>query len=424
MITFLKRHKAELFPNSLISIFMLSISFFIISLFLPVNFNSLGVGLLGIAWLVSNPFKNFLIKVKANRLGLFFILFYFLHALGLLYTANMEYGGKELEYKLSLLLIPLFLSTGPKLGEVHTSFILRTFYIALLLAIGMGIFIAFNSFFTHPDPQPLINYLTYRNFSTPIGFDPIYLALFIVFGIFAYLSEHIISPDFQIRKLSPVSIIILLTLFTTLIFLSSRMEILVFIVCVFALSLYYFIQTKKWKTPLMVAIVIPLFAYFLISINTVNKERFTEMVDLETDYTENKWGGRSIRIEKWKNAIECIVRSPIIGVGTGDTIDELVKIYEKNKFDLAIQYRFNPHNQYLQTTIALGILGLSALLLIFVLMFLRGYNSEDWMLMIFVLVVTMSMLTESMLERQKGLVFIVFFSMLLWNRKLIPPSRS
>jgi hypothetical protein len=47
-----------------------------------------------------------------------------------------------------------------------------------------------------------------------------------------------------------------------------------------------------------------------------------------------------------------------------------------------------------------------------------AWSKSDWLLLLFVMVMALSIVTESMLERQKGAVFFVFFAMLLSARAL------
>jgi len=412
----MKQHSNSLFPNGKQSFYVFGLCLVVISLLLPVKFNSIAIAVLGLGWIVNNPVTHFG-KLKNNFVALGFIGFYMLHGIGLLYSVNMDYGGKEMEYKLSMLLVPLIIATGPRLNKIQFRFFLKVFYHAVIVCIGLAIILAMQKYLQDETGLHIINFFTYRNFSTPVGFDPIYFALFIVFGSFAYTYDNWIDDYLTDRDHTKWKMLLpLLLMFVTLVFLSSRMETMVFVFSAFCVAGYYAIRTGKWKIPVTLFILLPILTFALISVNPDNLARYSEMVDMEADYTENKWGGRSIRIEKWKNAVECWMQSPIIGVGTGDMKDELVKTYAKNDFDIAVAYRFNPHNQYLQTGVALGIFGVIVLVILLLIMFSKGWYNKDWLLMVFVVIVSSSMLTESMMERQKGLVFIVFFSCLLYER--------
>jgi O-antigen ligase len=92
--------------------------------------------------------------------------------------------------------------------------------------------------------------------------------------------------------------------------------------------------------------------------------------------------------------------------------DELQLVYKKNNFDIAYNYRFNPHNQYLQTWATFGLIGLFFLLGILAVSFKYSITSQNIFYVFLVLLLSLSMITESMLERQKGVVFFSFFLLL------------
>jgi len=141
----------------------------------------------------------------------------------------------------------------------------------------------------------------------------------------------------------------------------------------------------------------------MIMCSKTNAGRFAEMVDVKSDYKSNKWGGRSLRIEKWRNTLECYMNFPILGTGAGDCEDELLKVYRKNNFEIALKASYNPHNQFLQTLLTLGPLGLVVRLGIFGSMLTRAERNQDFTLFLLAIVFAFSMVTESMLERQSGI---------------------
>jgi len=47
----------------------------------------------------------------------------------------------------------------------------------------------------------------------------------------------------------------------------------------------------------------------------------------------------------------------IIGTGTGDSKDELVKEYEKRGMTGALEHKLNAHNEFYQVFVSLGIIG-------------------------------------------------------------------
>ncbi len=74
-----------------------------------------------------SKFKSFF----SNKVALVISSLLLLHVLGLLYTTDFQYGLKDIRTKLPLFLLPLFLSTGPRINT-------RVLY-ALLLAYSLAI---------------------------------------------------------------------------------------------------------------------------------------------------------------------------------------------------------------------------------------------------------------------------------------------
>jgi O-antigen ligase len=123
----------------------------------------------------------------------------------------------------------------------------------------------------------------------------------------------------------------------------------------------------------------------------------------------------STRLVIWKHSFMIIKNKPILGVGTGDANDELLKTYVgKNEIELK-ERKFNAHNQFLQTSISLGILGLLALILPFIILFYKSIINQSLINLSFVILVLTNFLFEAMLETQAGVIFISFFLFLGLN---------
>lgn len=138
---------------------------------------------------------------------------------------------------------------------------------------------------------------------------------------------------------------------------------------------------------------------------------FIESLKNETVTDQNT----DVRILIWKNAWNVAVEHLPFGTGTGDVRDELNRAYETNGL-MALQKRnYNAHNQYLETLIGVGILGLLSLLSIFFLSFIGGIKKRDILLPVFVVMVLFFLLFESMLERKAGGDFIALFLALLFD---------
>ncbi|MEY4926190.1 MAG: hypothetical protein RI894_626, partial [Bacteroidota bacterium] len=121
----------------------------------------------------------------------------------------------------------------------------------------------------------------------------------------------------------------------------------------------------------------------------------------------------------------------IFGVGDGDAKAEVAAIYKKNNLTEALAKNLNSHNLYLQTQVSTGILGeLSLFLLIFAPLWQRrnkqrtlgtselspsGLSTPQPTQLIFFWCFLFAIfgLTESLLEVQRGTLFVAFFFSLI-----------
>lgn len=416
----------SLFDNKITALYSSVLIFAMASFFVAQHVK--GVSMIGLAillWIVVWVYEgNFKFKFQLFKQPWlwFSVLLYLLYIIGIFYSTDTAKASIVIEQKLTLILAPLLIGAGHSFKKQHLTLALFTFVNAGLIAsVAAFIFALKNGLSGVYEQAALIDYITYENLANAIGFQPIYFSLYLVFAFFVllalYRDERFKGQWFYLNH--KLSATLLLFLFITIVLLSSRMELLALLITAF-LTLVVFVKNRKLiLKALILLFTISLLGAAVILSSSVNRQRFTEMFDLNSDYTKNQYGGRSIRIEKWKNTLECWSQSLVFGVGTGDMQTELNKTYEKNNFELALQYKFNPHNQYLETALAIGIPGLILLLCWMFSFFWLSIKSGDWLLFSFGSVVSISMITESMLERQWGVVFIAVFSALLitWNLK-------
>jgi O-antigen ligase len=75
--------------------------------------------------------------------------------------------------------------------------------------------------------------------------------------------------------------------------------------------------------------------------------------------------------------------------------------------------QFNAHNQFLEVLLENGIIGLVLFISIFVSMFYIGISDKNLLYIMFILMIFMFLLFETVLNRLAGVTFFSFFSMLL-----------
>jgi O-antigen ligase len=127
------------------------------------------------------------------------------------------------------------------------------------------------------------------------------------------------------------------------------------------------------------------------------------------------------RVYIWKSAVKVIGENFWFGTGSGDADDELAKhldvIDAKFWNGKEVYYlksgTYNYHNQYLQWWASNGVIGIAALLIILFGGVTQSYKRGDFLTVVMLVLVALSFMTESMLERQAGVLFFTFFFGLL-----------
>src|SRR5690606_36329785 len=125
----------------------------------------------------------------------------------------------------------------------------------------------------------------------------------------------------------------------------------------------------------------------------------------------------------WKAAIIAIEEAPLLGYGIGDAKDVLVAKYEElgGEYQNHIKHRYNAHNQFLQTWLETGVIGIFILLFVFTwLAFYMRRSSNEFAVF---LALFIALMFESMLVRFNGIVFFSIIVPLLLKKKSILSSR-
>jgi O-antigen ligase len=120
------------------------------------------------------------------------------------------------------------------------------------------------------------------------------------------------------------------------------------------------------------------------------------------------------RLSIWKASIEIIQEHYLLGVGTGDVKDTLYVKYAKNNMVSALKLKLNSHCQYLQTFIALGIIGFLVLVSMLLFPAIQAIRRRDYLYFLFVFLFAFNILVESMFETQAGIIFYAFFNAFLF----------
>ncbi len=333
------------------------------------------------------------------------VILYCLYLFFILFTRNPEWAGKYAENKLSFFLIPLLFSfRQQKKPEVFISLS------GIVLATSFQLFLLIFRAFLFSTDQ---NSLWFSSFFSFIH-HPTYLSVFItvscvimIFGwyknwkyynprlIIPLISLHLIGIYFCASLAGVLFLMILIGVF--IFYFSFKKSFLVgcltfFIFCFSATFLYL-------KSPRIQSDVYS--AYFFLEKYIQSPERFVK----QRKYPEAS--GTEVRLIMWTVTWQSCMQFPL-GVGTGNVDEVISNNLRKIEQNELAKVKLNPHNQFLQTFLEIGIFGLLILLLIIFYPFYSFKVSSNILPLILATNLGLNMLFESMLQHVSGIVFYPF----------------
>ncbi len=359
------------------------------------------------------------------------LLLYLLHLVGLLWTKNMDFAGLDLGIKAPLLVFPLIFLLGRPLRGVAR--IQRWFILANVLAVlictvrALFTFTLNVSATTQPGAEPMSAFaLSVPFFSSEFAFflHPTYMAMYLTWALILFL-----RPDPERSWNVRWSVVFgLLLLLGVLLCASKAGWLLLFLAGIGTL-------VERWSDrKLRRTVIIGLSAVFalglvLYSTTEYVHERVEQVVNALMDDSPKEDAANSTDDRRlvWRAAGFLVAEQPLLGVGTGDVKDEMLRMYAERGYIEPLTKKLNAHDQYLNTAVALGLVGAALLLLMILIPAVSAFRRRDVLLIFFLLLNALNWIVESMLEVQAGVMFFAFFAWIYTldsRRTLLPRTNS
>ncbi|MEQ8907676.1 MAG: O-antigen ligase family protein [Vicingaceae bacterium] len=402
-----------------ISIRLLLYIFASCSLLVSLQLSSLFIGLIVLHALLSTSFSKAKKSFQKNRIPLFLYLgFFALFLISLTYTENLNHGWKDIESKLSFLLLPLAIFSQPKLSRLELQTILKSFAFATFMASVLAIIIGFVS-----QKSLLIN----QELSAQVGIHASYLSIYLLLSLATFIYEAI-----QKNKSKPLYLLLSLIGFIILLLLASRIIILsAFLIA--GIYIFFFNYSRSKLLVLILSIItLGLTVYLVPSVQSrfVEAIDFSDRVELDADVNEHKtlgrnFGGRAIRVAIWTCSMDVVEENWLFGVGAGDVHQHLQQSYKDHVFEFAYKYNnYNAHNLYIETVIAVGVLGLILIMLLFAQLLKAAFNQKSLVYLTFVISFIFLSFMESSFNVHRGLVFFLLFACFFQNTSSLVETKK
>ena len=413
-------------------------------------------------WILDKNFKQKFLILKTNNYAIGLIFIYLLYSISLFWSDNILAAASDIFLKSPLLIFPLIiLSRKASLSDDKINQILLSFALSSVL---INLYCLCDAYFSFVKTHQLSNFYYYK---LPVNMHTAYQSMFTSFSIviFGYLrvKEKFTSNWLTCLLVSFQMILILL--------LSSRMQILIMMLLVPSYFILYYYNKNRVLLGILYTLLIFIFAKLIMNIPSSLNFRYQQTVSqinnagIDNDNSDPRkfiWGASleilkdnwlvgsgvgdatSLLIERYlvlfseNPTSKYLIDSTIVKIEKRDkTVQHLKEIALNNEtsyneeladhakailkrnnamYKILYQRKCNFHNQYLQTFAAIGLFGILALVYLLVVPFIKAIIRLDYLNVIFLFIICSSLLTESMLERQAGVSFIIFFYTLLVGR--------
>jgi O-antigen ligase len=360
-----------------------------------------------ILWGICSLFNISKTEIKKGLTNKYFwlVLFVFLiTVISALFSKNKSVAAQSIEIKLSFVFIPylFFCFSWPSqiTKRCLAAFVSGCFFACVFLIIRGFYYYSIG----------LKSFLFYTDFSLLLhpSYFSMYLNLAFAMIIFFYFKW------FKNQKNIKIFSWVMLIAFSITIFLcSSKMGIIVFVLTFPLILIFKFRTFFNFKWILFTFVVFALGSVMAIQFFPGRLQSITNLSFTNLDKTSSE--STTVRVLIWRECLSLIRANFITGVGVGDVQSQLMTAYFAGGLSGAYKHNLNAHNQYFQSAIGLGMLGVIILLLLTAGNILKSFLKKHYLQIIFSIIITLNFLVESMLQTAAGTLFFVFFYCLLQN---------
>lgn len=373
-----------------------------------------------LVWIISGDWKKFILEIGKNRFAQILLLFWLLHLIGVLYSLNWQYGLLDVQQKLSFVIFPIILITFTHSKLFNVNNILKVFlagsFISAIICLSNAFYNSFSFVSNHlvfnpiPHDAEFDNYFKY----TRLAFihHPSYLSMYFTFSI-AILFKFIKEKKNNLIVILPY--IVLIVFFTIFIFfLSSRANIIALILTLLSGVIWLITNRIKWVLGFgLIGIVGVLGLVLILSFNNGSNfiNKFKEDLFFNLNPRKSQFSNAyDMRFYIWQSIPDVMSKNIVFGYGTGDFHNALNQEYTKRNLVSAAQMDYNAHNQFLESLVSLGLVGLVFMLaLIAYPTYYLIKRENQFIPILFIVIIVINFLAESMLSRIAGILFFSLF---------------
>ncbi len=370
--------------------------------------------IVGLAIFTIVGFKKDKFAWKWNLPAIALFLFYFAYLIGVYFTNNPDLAKMYVENKLSFIVFPIILSYRTKFD-----FSLKHPITGLIIGVILASFVGISNGFSCYNEHTWLEYCFTSSYISPIH-HPTYFSIFLLVA-----GGGIWLGCYEKWKYYNLKTVLFLTFFLLVMYVASK-SLAGFIFLFLLVSFLFFRRLYLKGNRVLTAVLFLLLPFvfgLLITVYPPIKREFQETKSHFSKFLTNSnqflidkktedLSGNDVRMIMWRVTADKIKEKPF-GVGTGNIDDNLTQILNENGYEELAVKEYNPHNQYLQTTLEIGIQGLAILLMLFISGLIFALRTKNWILLLLISAFMFNAFFESMFQRESGIVFFSFWLCIL-----------
>jgi len=323
-----------------------------------------------VVWVINLLFFSIInrkIRFSFNSEHILLMGFYFFYVAGLFWSTDKATALFALEIKLSLLVFPIIIAVNKDFFKEIGLNILLSFVIGIIVsslfclgtAVWESVFLLADGFVFKPIDPDFATWefggSHFRYLTLSLFMHPTYFSIYILFAL--VISILLTRKGTYLNENMRIFFIAAIPLFVIMLYLLSSKAVLTNASILFIS--FFFIKYKS-RRGVLSKLSFVLLVMIILGV-TFQNPRFASIknaVNQPGQISDNSRNGSFIsRMHIWKTSLAIISDNPLVGVGPGDTKNELVNRYLLFDYKDPLMMKSNAHNQYLETFINLGFFG-------------------------------------------------------------------
>jgi hypothetical protein len=247
--------------HELIYVFALSL----LAAFIPLNRYLLiiPVSLLALNWIIEGKYRQKIIIIHNNPYMLLFISVFFVYVIGSILSENRAMGLEKLGYMITLLVVPVVMTTSVNISRPFTHFLLLFYSISVIgAAIACLLVFAFNGIPDYESFRSISAIKPHIRFSFEI-IMAVFILLYFAFYRKPELSVLTLFRHYRFKHEKPLLLVSALFLLCFMVFLQSLSGLIIFTLLVVAVILKLVFSSGNKMLKVVSPIILLLIVFFI-----------------------------------------------------------------------------------------------------------------------------------------------------------------